>query len=120
MSFMSFLWTLTTNVNIYTYFLFCSQAMAMVDRRDASITDIDLSMQLGAAHPMGPLHLADYIGLDTTYNILVGWKIAHPTEAAFTVPVCLTDMVNKGNFGRKTGKGFYNWEGDQVKGATDL
>ena len=34
----------------------------MIDRNDASVSDIDLSMQLGAGHPMGPLHLADYIG----------------------------------------------------------
>lgn len=34
----------------------------MVDRGEATVTDIDLSMQLGAGHPMGPLHLADYIG----------------------------------------------------------
>ena len=37
--------------------------MAMVDRNDASVADIDVSMQLGAGHPMGPLHLADYIGI---------------------------------------------------------
>jgi len=49
------------------------QAMLMVDRGDASIDDIDVSMQLGAGHPMGPLHLADYIGLDTCYYIVSGW-----------------------------------------------
>lgn len=49
------------------------QAMCMVDRKDATIHDIDISMQLGAGHPMGPLHLADYIGLDTCYFIVDGW-----------------------------------------------
>jgi len=49
------------------------QAMAMVDRDDASVKDIDISMQLGAGHPMGPLHLADYIGLDTCLYIVEGW-----------------------------------------------
>lgn len=49
------------------------QAMAMVDRDDASVKDIDISMQLGAGHPMGPLHLADYIGLDTCLFIVQGW-----------------------------------------------
>ena len=49
------------------------QAMCMVDRNDASIRDIDLSMQLGAGHPMGPLHLADYVGLDTCLYIVQGW-----------------------------------------------
>ena len=42
----------------------------MVDRQDATVHDIDISMQLGAGHPMGPLHLADYIGLDTALNII--------------------------------------------------
>jgi len=49
------------------------QAMLMVDRNDATIKDIDISMQLGAGHPMGPIHLADYIGLDTCYFIIDGW-----------------------------------------------
>lgn len=49
------------------------QAMLMVDRKEASIKDIDLSLKLGAGHPMGPLHLADYIGLDTCYYIVKGW-----------------------------------------------
>jgi 3-hydroxyacyl-CoA dehydrogenase len=49
------------------------QAMLMVDRDDTSVKDIDLSMQLGAGHPMGPLHLADYIGLDTCLYIVEGW-----------------------------------------------
>ena len=49
------------------------QAMLMVDRNDASVKDIDISMQLGAGHPMGPLHLADYIGLDTCLYIVEGW-----------------------------------------------
>lgn len=49
------------------------QAMLMVDRADASIQDIDLALQLGAGHPMGPLHLSDYIGLDTCLFIVQGW-----------------------------------------------
>ncbi len=48
------------------------QAMSLVERGDASVTDVDLSMQLGAGHPMGPLHLADYIGLDTCLFIVEG------------------------------------------------
>jgi 3-hydroxyacyl-CoA dehydrogenase len=41
-----------------------------VDRGDASVGDVDVSMQLGAGHPMGPLKLADYVGLDTCLSIL--------------------------------------------------
>ncbi|GAX17462.1 3-hydroxyacyl-CoA dehydrogenase [Fistulifera solaris] len=89
------------------------QAMLMVDRADASIKDIDISMQLGAGHPMGPLHLADYIGLDTCYFIAKGWVEKYPNEPAFVIPKCLKSMVDAGNLGRKTGKGFYHWEGDK-------
>lgn len=93
---------------------YLSQSMAMVDRNDASIPDIDISMQLGAGHPMGPLTLADYVGLDTCLSILKGWLVAYPNEASFVLPKCLEEKVAKGEFGRKTGKGFYIWEGDKV------
>lgn len=89
------------------------QAMCMVDRKDASIKDIDISMQLGAGHPMGPLHLADYIGLDTCLFIVQGWVEKYPDEPAFIIPKCLKEKVDAGDLGRKTGKGFYNWEGDK-------
>jgi 3-hydroxyacyl-CoA dehydrogenase len=89
------------------------QAMLMVDRSDASIRDIDLSMQLGAGHPMGPLHLADYIGLDTCLYIVQGWVDKYPNEPAFILPDCLKRKVEDGDLGRKSGKGFYRWEGDQ-------
>lgn len=93
---------------------YLSQAMAMVDREDASVPDIDISMKLGAGHPMGPLTLADYVGLDVCYNVLVGWKEAYPDDPSFFVPKCLEEMVNRGELGRKTGKGFYHWDGDKV------
>jgi 3-hydroxyacyl-CoA dehydrogenase len=48
---------------------YLAQAMAMVDRGEASIEDIDTSMQLGAGHPMGPIHLSDYIGLGTSRHV---------------------------------------------------
>ncbi len=88
--------------------------MAMVDRKDASIPDIDVSMQLGTGHPMGPLHLADYVGLDTCYNILKGLKEEYPNDPAFIIPECLKHKVTKGEYGRKSGKGFYVWEGDKL------
>jgi 3-hydroxyacyl-CoA dehydrogenase len=86
----------------------------MVDRSDASVADIDVSMQLGASHPMGPIVLADYIGLDTCLNIIKGWKKDFPNEAAFYVPKCLEEKVAAGHLGRKSGKGFYQWTGDKV------
>jgi 3-hydroxyacyl-CoA dehydrogenase len=89
------------------------QAMLLLDRKDASVRDIDVSMQLGAGHPMGPLHLADYIGLDTCLYIVEGWVEKYPNEPAFIIPNCLKEMVKSGNLGRKTGKGFYEWSGDK-------
>jgi len=89
------------------------QAMAMVDRQDASVRDIDLSMQLGAGHPMGPLHLADYIGLDTCLFIVEGWVEKFPDEPSFIIPDVLREKVQAGNLGRKSGQGFYKWDGDK-------
>jgi 3-hydroxyacyl-CoA dehydrogenase len=89
------------------------QSMLMVDRGDATVKDIDVSMQLGAGHPMGPLHLADYIGLDTILSVMKSWKEGFPDEPAFVVPRCIQDKVKAGHFGRKAGKGFYHWEGDK-------
>ena len=89
------------------------QAMLMVDRQDASVKDIDISLQLGAGHPMGPIHLADYIGLDTCLFIVEGWIEKYPDEPSFVLPNCLKEKVAAGDLGRKTGKGFYHWDGDK-------
>mmetsp|Transcript_27186 Transcript_27186/g.65976 ORF Transcript_27186/g.65976 Transcript_27186/m.65976 type:complete len:314 (+) Transcript_27186:44-985(+) len=89
------------------------QALLMVDRQDATVKDIDISMQLGAGHPMGPIHLADYIGLDTCLFIVQGWVEKYPDEPSFVLPECLVEKVNAGELGRKTGKGFYNWDRDK-------
>jgi 3-hydroxyacyl-CoA dehydrogenase len=88
--------------------------MLLVDNNIATVRDIDVAMQLGAGHPMGPLHLADYVGLDTCLSILTGWKKEYPNERAFEIPKVLQTKVAEGNFGRKSGKGFYNWSGDKV------
>lgn len=89
------------------------QAMALVDRKEASVKDVDVAMKLGCGHPMGPMHLADYIGLDTCHSIVKGWTDNYPDEPAFFIPTCLQEKVDAGDFGRKTGKGFYHWEGDR-------
>lgn len=89
------------------------QAMALVDRKEASVKDVDIAMKLGCGHPMGPMHLADYIGLDTCHSIVKGWTENYPDEPAFFIPECLQEKINAGDLGRKTGKGFYHWDGDR-------
>ena len=89
------------------------QAMCMIDRGDATIQDIDIAMQLGCGHPMGPLHLSDYIGLDTCLNIVEGWVKDYPKEPSFVVPQCLRQLVQAGHYGRKSGQGFYHWDGEK-------
>jgi 3-hydroxyacyl-CoA dehydrogenase len=65
---------------------FMAEAMRMLERGDASVEDIDLGMKLGAAHPMGPLALADYVGLDTCKFIMDGWQEAHPRRRCSARP----------------------------------
>ncbi len=85
----------------------------MLERGDASKEDIDAAMQFGCGYPMGPITLTDYVGLDTTLSILEGWCQRYPAEAAFQVPKILRDLVLQGKLGRKSGQGFYKWEGDK-------
>jgi 3-hydroxyacyl-CoA dehydrogenase len=89
------------------------QSIQMLDRGDACKEDIDAAMQFGCGHPMGPLTLTDYVGLDTTLFILEGWTERYPDEPAFAIPESLRRKVAEGKLGRKTGEGYYKWEGDK-------
>jgi 3-hydroxyacyl-CoA dehydrogenase len=92
------------------------EAVLMVERGDATFRDVDAGMELGCGHPMGPIKLLDYVGLDTTLSILEGWHARFPNEPAFKPSELLKKMVKEGKLGRKSGRGFYEWEGDKVKG----
>jgi 3-hydroxyacyl-CoA dehydrogenase len=92
------------------------EAVLMVERGDATPKDVDTGMKLGCGHPMGPIELLDYVGLDTTLSILEGWQKRFPNEPAFKPSELLKKMVKEGKLGRKSGRGFYEWEGDKVKG----
>ena len=89
------------------------QSLLMLERGDASKEDIDAAMQFGCGHPMGPITLTDYVGLDTTLFILEGWCDRYPDEPAFEIPKILREKVQAGKLGRKSGEGFYKWEGDK-------
>lgn len=92
---------------------YMSQALLMLERGEASKEDIDAAMQFGCGYPMGPLTLTDYVGLDTTLAILEGWVQRYPKEPAFVIPQILRQKVKEGKLGRKSGEGFYKWDGDK-------
>ena len=70
--------------------------------------DIDAAMKLGCGHPMGPLTLADFIGLDTTLSI-ANIMFDEYRETRFAPPPLLKQMVMAGYLGRKSGRGFYSY-----------
>jgi 3-hydroxybutyryl-CoA dehydrogenase len=73
-----------------------------------SIEDIDQGMQLGCGYPMGPFTLLDFVGLDTTYYI-ANIMFDEFKDARFAPPILLKRMVSAGHYGRKSGKGFYDY-----------
>ncbi len=75
----------------------------------ATKEDIDKTMRLGLNHPMGPLELSDFIGLDTIYYILSS-MYEEFKDPLFAPPTILKKMVTAGQLGRKTGKGFYDYK----------
>jgi 3-hydroxybutyryl-CoA dehydrogenase len=83
-----------------------------------SIEEIDTAMKAGANHPMGPLTLLDFVGLDTTKSI-ADVMFDEYRERRFAAPPTLRKMVAAGLYGRKSGKGFYDYSGEQPV-PTDL
>jgi 3-hydroxybutyryl-CoA dehydrogenase len=77
-----------------------------------SIEDIDAGMMAGANHPMGPIALSDFVGLDTLASIAVVMHDAY-REERFAAPATLTKLVEAGHYGRKTGRGYYDYSGEK-------
>ncbi|MGC5344836.1 3-hydroxybutyryl-CoA dehydrogenase [Streptomyces sp. DT171] len=84
-------------------------AIRMFESGIASREDIDNGMELGCAHPMGPLKLSDLIGLDTVASIADS-MYAEYKEPLYAAPPLLQRMVDAGRLGRKTGSGFYPYD----------
>jgi len=77
-----------------------------------SIEDIDRGMIAGASHPMGPLTLADFVGLDTLASIADVMVEAYG-EDRFAQPETMRKLVGAGHYGRKSGRGFYDYSGEK-------
>jgi len=92
-----------------------NEAIISLQEGVAGVEEIDTIMKLGMAHPMGPLQLADFIGLDTCHSILnvLYTGYGNPKYAPATL---LTNMVQAGYLGAKTGEGFYKY----TPGSKDL
>ncbi len=83
-------------------------AIRMMESGFATAEDIDAGMVEGCAHPMGPLHLADLIGLDTTMAVAES-LYSEFKEQLYAPPPLLARMVEAGLLGRKTGRGFFHY-----------
>lgn len=85
-------------------------AVRMVESGGAGAEDVDRAMRLGCAHPLGPLALADLIGLDTVRAIAES-LYAEFREPQYSPPPLLSRMVEAGLLGRKCGRGFHTYDG---------
>jgi len=94
-------------------------AVRALEEGVASVEDIDNSMKLGCGHPMGPLTLLDFVGLDTTYYISQ-IMFDEFKEKRFASPPLLKRMVLAGWNGRKAGRGFYDYSDPAKPKALDL
>ena len=86
-------------------------AIRAYENKVGSIEEIDEAMRLGAGYPMGPFTLLDFVGLDTT-NAIADIMWDEYRETRFAAPPTLRRLVAAGYYGRKSGKGFYDYSGD--------
>lgn len=88
-----------------------NEAIGTLDQGVSDVTGIDTVMKLGMGHPMGPLELADFIGLDVCLSIL---EVLYTSlgEAHYKPQPLLKRLVAKGHLGKKSGRGFYDYAGE--------
>jgi 3-hydroxybutyryl-CoA dehydrogenase len=88
------------------------EAARAVESGVAGVADVDAGMTLGAGHPMGPLMLLDFVGIDTVIRI-AGIFHAASGDERHRAPAILTRMAKGGRIGKKSGLGFYDWAGPE-------
>ena len=88
-------------------FAMIAEALRIVDEGGTSAQDVDRALCLGASHPIGPLALADFIGLDVVLDILE--SLASGLGAHYAPSSALRERVSQGHLGRKTGRGFFSY-----------
>lgn len=88
------------------------EAIRMLESQVASAGDIDRAMELGYRHPMGPLKLTDLVGLDV--RLAIAEHLTREVGPQFSPPPLLRRMVRAGYLGKKSGRGFYRWDGDRA------
>lgn len=86
------------------------EAIRILEEGVASVADIDAAMTLGYGFPMGPLKLTDLVGVDVRLGI--ARYLEKQLGPRFAPPKLMVDMVQRGDLGRKSGKGFYDWPED--------
>jgi 3-hydroxybutyryl-CoA dehydrogenase len=89
-------------------------AVRALEEQVGSVTDIDEAMKAGAGHPMGPLTLADFVGLDTL-GAICDVLLEEFSERRFACPPTLRKMLAAGWYGRKSGMGFYDYSTDEPR-----
>ena len=88
---------------------YCNEGVCVLQEGVATAEDIDIAMQLGANHPMGPLHLGDLIGWDVVLSIMD--VLYHETgDSKYRANVLIRKMVRAGKLGIKSGEGFFNYK----------
>ena len=87
---------------------FMLDAMQAAANGVGNVQDIDTAMELGLNHPMGPLMLADFIGLDVIFSASKTMFDEYK-DSRYAPPPVLKNMVLSGTLGLKSGRGFYNW-----------
>lgn len=91
-----------------------NEAVFAIQEHVATVEDMDLAIKLGLNWPMGPLTLLDFVGLDTTLYIC-DYFVDEFKDNKYRAPALLRKMVRAGWLGRKSGRGFYDYSGDEPK-----